>query len=38
MAAILSGADTQAWLSDVLGRVADHKIDRIDELLPWRYT
>jgi transposase len=22
----------------VLGRIADHKITRIDELLPWRYA
>jgi hypothetical protein len=22
----------------VLGRIADHKIARIDELLPWRYA
>jgi hypothetical protein len=22
----------------VLSRIADHKISRIDELLPWRYT
>ena len=28
----------QAWLTDVLSRVADHKINRIDELLPWRYA
>ena len=33
----LNGVDPQAWLTDVLGRIADHKINRIDELLPWRY-
>jgi hypothetical protein len=25
-------------LTDVLSRIADHKIGRIDELLPWRYA
>jgi len=30
----LNGVDPQSWLTDVL---ADHKINRIDELLPWRY-
>jgi transposase len=34
----LNGVDPQAWLADVLGRIADHKITRIDELLPWRYA
>ena len=34
----LNGIDPQAWLTDVLGRVADHKINRIDELLPWNYV
>ncbi len=34
----LNGVDPQAWLTDTLGRIADHKINRIDELLPWRYT
>jgi transposase len=34
----LNGVDPQAWLTDVLTRIADHKINRIDELLPWRYT
>ena len=34
----LNGIDPQAWLTDVLGRIADHKINRIDELLPWRYA
>jgi len=30
-----NGVDPQAWLADTLARVADHKINRIDELLPW---
>jgi len=34
----LNGVDPQAWLTDVLGRIADHKINRLDELLPWRYA
>ena len=34
----LNGVDPQAWLTDVLSRIADHKIDRIDEFLPWRYA
>jgi len=34
----LSGVDPQAWLTDILGRIADHKITRLDELLPWRYA
>jgi hypothetical protein len=33
----LNGVDPQAWLSDVLGRIANHKINRINELLPWNY-
>lgn len=27
--------EPQTWLSSVLDRIADHKINRIDELLPW---
>ena len=34
----LNGVDPQAWLTDILGRIADHKITRIDELLPWSYA
>jgi len=30
----LNGVDPQVWLIDVLSRIADHKINRIDELLP----
>ncbi len=32
----LNGVDPQAWLTDILGRFSDHKITRIDELMPWR--
>jgi transposase len=34
----LNDVNPQAWLTDVLGRIADHKITRIDVLLPWRYA
>jgi transposase len=36
-AAKLNSVDPQAWLSDTLSRIADHKINRIDELLSWNY-
>ncbi len=34
----LNGVDPQAWLSWVLERIADHKINRLEELMPWRYV
>lgn len=34
----LNSVDPQAWLTWVLARIADHKITRLDELLPWRYA
>ena len=34
----LNGVDPLAWLTDTLARIADHKITRIDELLPWLYA
>ena len=34
----LNAVNPQAWLTDVLGRIADHKITRLDELMPWRYA
>ncbi|WP_373086129.1 IS66 family transposase [Sneathiella sp.] len=34
----LNNVDPQAWLTDTLNRIADHKINRIDELLPWHYA
>jgi len=34
----LNGVDPQAWLTNVLGRIADHKITKLDELFPWHYA
>ena len=34
----LNGIDPQAYLADVLDRIHDHKINRIDELLPWNWA
>ena len=34
----LNGIDPHAWLTDTLARVADHKINKIDELLPWSWA
>jgi transposase len=28
----------QAWLADVLARINDHAIPRLDELLPWNWA
>jgi transposase len=33
----LNGVDPQAWLADVLARLPDHPVKRINELLPWRW-
>jgi transposase len=34
----LNGIEPFAYLRDVLTRIADHKINRIDELLPWAWA
>jgi transposase len=33
----LNNVDPQAWLADVLGRIADHPARRLHELLPWNW-
>jgi transposase len=38
MTAKLNDVDPQAWLADVLARINDHAIHRLDELLPWNWA
>ena len=33
----MNGVDPQAWLADVLSRIAAHPAHRLDELLPWNW-
>jgi transposase len=34
----LNNVDPQAWLADVLRRIADHPARRLNELLPWNWN
>ena len=34
----MNGLDPQAYITDLLNRIHDHKINRIDELLPWNWV
>jgi transposase len=34
----MNRVDPQAWLADVLARIATHPAHRLDELLPWNWT
>jgi len=34
----MNNVDPEAWLTWVLERLPDHKINRIDELMPWRFA
>jgi transposase len=34
----MNGIDPQAWLADVLARIAAHPAHRLDELLPWNWA
>jgi hypothetical protein len=33
----LNDINPQAWLGDVLARIADHPASRLKELLPWHW-
>src|ERR1700723_1075272 len=37
VSAKMNGVDPQAWLADVLARIAAHPEHRLDELLPWNW-
>lgn len=34
----LNDIDPQAWLADVLARIADHPAQKLEELLPWNWS
>ena len=34
----MNNVDPQAWLADVLARIADHSVQRLDDLLPWNWA
>lgn len=34
----MNDINPQAWLADVLGHIADHPVNRLDELLPWAWS
>lgn len=34
----LNDVDPQAWLADVLARIADHPVQKLDELMPWNWS
>jgi transposase len=34
----MNNVDPQAWLADVLARIANHPAHRLDELLPWNWA
>ena len=33
----MNDIDPQAWLADLLARIAEHRANRLDELLPWNW-
>jgi hypothetical protein len=33
----MNDIDPQAWLADVLAHIADHPVQKLDELMPWNW-
>ncbi len=33
----MNDVDPQAWLADLLARIANHPVHRIEELMPWNW-
>lgn len=33
----LNDIDPQAWFADVLARIAEHPVQKLDDLLPWNW-
>jgi len=34
----MNGIDPQAYLADIIDRIADHPVNKVDELLPWNWA
>ena len=34
----LNDVDPKAWLADVIARIADYPINRVEQLLPWNWS
>ena len=34
----LNGVEPEAYLADLLGRIKDHMVNLLDELLPWNWS
>jgi transposase len=34
----MNDVDPQAWLADVLARIAERPVHRLDDLLPWNWS
>jgi len=34
----LNDVDPKAWLADVLARIADYPVHRLNDLLPWQWA
>jgi transposase len=33
----MNDVDPQAWLANILARIAEHPVQKLDELLPWNW-